>query len=462
MTSFQPDLTKPQLFLDDQWIAASSRLQRCWFSPRKYPHPVLTAEHPWEYNCPVLFGSVLHRDGLFRMWYVAWTRHVPLRACYAESHDGVHWRKPRLGLHEFEGSMDNNIVFNPFSTHAIIDDLTIIEDDEHDPRWPLKVLFWESTKTPSVSNHNIYAGRSADGIHWEMLGPVLPNWGDRFNAVPRRINGKFVVFGRAPDRDPMGSGRAVWRTESSDLKRWSKPRLVLTSDHEDPALMEIYSLSAFPHHDLLLGGIERMHMSPDQVDCELTWSRDAGCTWQRSRPRPSFIPLGAPGAWDDTWINLPANAPLVRADSLWFYYSGRSGAHGVVYPHNAGGIGLATLRHDGFCALRAREHPGRLLTPVFTWPGGDLQVNVDCRRDEHSHPRNILPGVLRVEARDAAGKAIKGFTLADFTVRKLNQTNAQLRWNDKSLDRLRGRKVQLFFEMTDTLLYSFHAEKAGK
>jgi hypothetical protein len=30
--------------------------------------------------------------------------------CYAESRDGITWTKPKLGLFEFEGSMENNII----------------------------------------------------------------------------------------------------------------------------------------------------------------------------------------------------------------------------------------------------------------------------------------------------------------------------------------------------------------
>jgi hypothetical protein len=34
----------------------------------------------------------------------------PRFCCYAESADGIHWRKPDLGLHEFQSSRSNNIV----------------------------------------------------------------------------------------------------------------------------------------------------------------------------------------------------------------------------------------------------------------------------------------------------------------------------------------------------------------
>lgn len=31
-------------------------------------------------------------------------------ACYAESKDGIHWTRPDLGLFEFNGSRNNNII----------------------------------------------------------------------------------------------------------------------------------------------------------------------------------------------------------------------------------------------------------------------------------------------------------------------------------------------------------------
>ena len=34
----------------------------------------------------------------------------PWLLCYAESDDGIHWRKPKLGICDFKGSKANNIV----------------------------------------------------------------------------------------------------------------------------------------------------------------------------------------------------------------------------------------------------------------------------------------------------------------------------------------------------------------
>ena len=42
---------------------------------------------------------------------------------YATSNDGVRWTKPKLGLHEYNGSKDNNICFPNWFGPVIKDDL---------------------------------------------------------------------------------------------------------------------------------------------------------------------------------------------------------------------------------------------------------------------------------------------------------------------------------------------------
>ena len=460
-----PDLRQAQLPLDDTWIDRTLRVQRVWHEARKYPEPILTADRPWERYCPVAFGTVLRRQGRFQMWYCAWTRHIPPRACYAESDDGVTWSKPRLGLNDTLGSTDNNVVMVSQAADGVIDDLTVI-DDPDDSRWPLKMLYWDSAgDSRGKRGHGICAARSKDGIAWESLGMVLPNWGDRFNALPVKHAGRYVVFGRAPGAG-FSRGRTVYRTESRDLKRWTAPKLVMAADVEDPPAMEIYSLPTFCHEGLIIGGIERMHMSPDVLDTEIAWSRDAGATWRRSRVRPSFIARGAAGRFDSAWVNLTASQPIEQTNELWFYYSGRSAAHACPAPHNHGAIGLATLRRDGFCSIRAEAQPGEVLTTPLRWPGGDLLVNADCRRDITSHPHNFVTGELRVEARDVDGAPVTGYAAGECGALSINTIRhdgayVPVRWaGDRSMNKLAGRTIRLAFQLRDAHLYGFRAGAA--
>lgn len=469
MARRRSDLFQPQLFLDDTLIEDTVKVQRIWHQARKYPEPVLRSEHPWEHQCPAAFGTVLYRHGRFQMWYnvvhaaggaVRWTHHIKPRICYAESDDGVHWNKPRLGLCQTLGNTANNVVIQSKKPQGLIDDITVI-DDPTDRRWPLKALYWDGVPGTTYKRRGIWTARSNDGIHWEDAAQVLPGWGDRFNAMSVKYKGKYVLYGRAPlAKSPKG--RVVYRTESSDLKRWTKPQLVLAADVEDPAALEFYSLTAFDYGNLLIGSIERMALSPDRLDPEIIWSHDGGLTWRRSRTRPAFIPCGEPETFDSAWVNLTTNGPIVQHGALWFYYSGRSGAHGVSFPHNHGGIGLATLRIDGFCSLAAQETPGSVLTKPMVWPDGNMLVNIDPRRNLSSHPGHTT-GELRVEVRTTANQPIKGYSAADcvplvHNPYRQSEPYVPVIWGrERSLRRLKTKRVRLAFELRDAHLYSFKA-----
>jgi hypothetical protein len=460
------DLAQAQMFLDDAWIEKSAFVSRQWHSPRKFPDPVLKPEHPWEQWCPSLYGTVLHWQGRFRMWYIPWSRYPRRGVCYAESTDGVTWQKPELGLCEFDGGTANNIVLDATAPDRYIDDLTVIDDPE-DATWPLKALYWEgATHDWSRRDWGIYLARSQDGIHWDRSpGLVLPQWIDRFNAVAAKLDNKYVLYGRSSNvaLGMARNGRSIWRTESEDLIHWSEARLVLERDPEDPVNMEYYSASVFAYESLTLAGLERMYVSPDRLDTELIWSHDGGRRWERASNRPAFLaPTEGPCRWDAAWVNIAANPPVRQQGQLWFYYTGRSSAHGARYPVNHGSIGLALLRIDGFASLQAGERWGEVVTKPMIWPAADLHLNVDPRRDLAAHP-GFCSGELRVEIRDECDRPVVGFTSDEcvpFTGNTVAADNAAcpVIWaNNRSVRELAGRTIRLAFRLRDAHLYSFRA-----
>jgi len=451
------DLHQAQLFIDDTWIADCTKVGRVFHQPRKFPDPVLRADRPWERWAPCLFGTVLKRGDLFQMWYLTWTRDSLCKVCYAESVDGITWEKPDLGIYEFEGSKDNNICLMGEQGGGI--DCIGVIDDPEDEKWPLKAIFWQGGEKRGLA-----AVRSKDGKHWDWTpGLVLPGWGDRTNVMAHKDNGKYVILGRAPGMRRDYGVRLVSRTESRDLRRWSKPKLILKPDHEDDARLQFYSSTAFRYESLYLGFIERMYVCPDKLDAELVYSHD-GWDWRRTRPRPRFVDWGPEGSWDGTWLNLGTGGPILHGGQMWFYYSGRSGAHGVPYPLNHGALGLAIMREDGFASLQAKESWGWVWTPPMKWPGGPLLVNVDPRRDLSAHP-NYGCGELRVEVQGPSGRTLKGFASEDCIPRtsNLNSRSGPVRmpmeWkNQKSgMNKHKGKVVQLVFHIQDAHLYSFCA-----
>lgn len=66
--------------------------------------PFMGVEAPWEDH--LRYPNVVLEDGVYRLWYG--TRDF---ACYAESDDAVTWRRPDIGIHEFEGIRNTNILF---------------------------------------------------------------------------------------------------------------------------------------------------------------------------------------------------------------------------------------------------------------------------------------------------------------------------------------------------------------
>ena len=106
-----------ELFVDDFLIAQMDGTQRRLHQPT--PRNIAVAcDQPWEGN-GVGYVTVIPDDDVYRMYFrgvnTKWapgkiinTRQV---VCYAESTDGIHWTKPALGLYEYDGSKENNIVW---------------------------------------------------------------------------------------------------------------------------------------------------------------------------------------------------------------------------------------------------------------------------------------------------------------------------------------------------------------
>ena len=73
----------------------------------------MTLDRPWE-TATATYVTILRDDDKYRMYYQVWNGYPDdtegLEVCYAESTDGINWVKPSLGLHEFEGSRDNNLL----------------------------------------------------------------------------------------------------------------------------------------------------------------------------------------------------------------------------------------------------------------------------------------------------------------------------------------------------------------
>ena len=114
MTKEMNDIQDVLFAFDDYSIEGSRGVQLDMVSPDKYEGNPIVARgfkgDPDDAGCCYL--SVVYDQGAWRMWYLAqftssWTER---RVAYAESDDGISWRKPKLGLVEHGGNKQNNFV----------------------------------------------------------------------------------------------------------------------------------------------------------------------------------------------------------------------------------------------------------------------------------------------------------------------------------------------------------------
>ncbi len=112
-----------QLFVDDFLIDQMSSVRLQLHRPRS-AGKALSFDQSWEGSSST-YVSVFKDGERFRMYYRGSGREDPLPLdsgekvvpahaeliAYAESEDGIHWTRPSLGIFEFQGSKENNIVW---------------------------------------------------------------------------------------------------------------------------------------------------------------------------------------------------------------------------------------------------------------------------------------------------------------------------------------------------------------
>lgn len=447
----------PQYWFDDSMIAHHARVTRKWMQPSLFPYPALVPDQAWEGRVLCLFGTVLpHPDDGFRLYYSNYCRHTQ-SVLLATGKDGINWRKPNLGLVDWEGSTNNNIVH---SSRRTMDSPSLMYDPE-DAAFPYKMIAceMEPAREPQAGlSIALYGYGSADGLHWTRWtdDPVLKA-GDRTNIMPEKQQGKYVIYTRAPDMLTTSGKRCIYRSESANFMEWTEPELVFEPDLYDRADVEFYGMSVFARNGWHFGLLEYWHSDEDRLEIHLAYSRD-GKTWSRPEPRIPFI--ASQYDWNRKWNSCASNGPLIIGTKMVFHVGGRWSGHGVPPTDAYGAIGFATLPVDRFCALEAQSE-GQVITVPIRWPGGKLLLNADTRESFHSHPVYVN-GEISVDILDVDGHPIAGRSGEHAGVYRENshgwreERSGEVKWRDgTSLNDLIDQDVRLKFRMRHARLFTF-------
>ena len=211
--------SRKQLFVDRHLIESSRDVTLSMHSPQRDGRVLITADQPWEKDCHVLvYSSVVKDRGKIRVWYDLFKRTGPgpydhmRMVAYAESTDGIHFVKPKLGLYALAGSKQNNIVLPDKIGGCAV---------WIDSRAPAAHRYKTQAKVYPTGEFHMHS--SPDGLKWTLFSKPHPGPGGHDTqsvvfwdpAVKR-----YALFTRfwAHHSDRVRRYRTVRRMETNDLK----------------------------------------------------------------------------------------------------------------------------------------------------------------------------------------------------------------------------------------------------
>jgi len=409
---------------DDVSIPFTQNLKLVMRMPHRHPqNPVVQrggakAPDSWAVQ---FYGSVIREEEKFRMWYVAagedrvkrtGPRSSPWRVAYAESRDGVHWNKPSLGLVDYLGSRDNNLV--SLEPRLGIVNLKVLREPSAAHPYKLGAHVWFPKGRKRMGTFAPYS--SNDGLRWRLMTEAKPV---DFELQPNDLllppvhlepvgglylwDGLYHLSGQnaMPTTRPL-HGRISRAYVSSDFINWtpgSALNFVRTQQHERlgpgrsrEGEQNHEAISVWKRGNVLLGVSGRWHGAAEwegvTVDLGFVLSND-GIRFREPAHDWTFLKRGNDGAWDQGGL-LQGQGFENVAEQTFIYYGAWDPRASEGSPPR-GGVGIAMLPRDRFADLRVDESTrgkgtyqlenpqSELLTKSLQWaPDTEPQIHVNA------------------------------------------------------------------------------------
>lgn len=477
-----------QLFVDDYLI---DRLIDK--AGKKMNAPVareIVIEHdaPWEGS--YCNNHSIFKDGdLYRMYYAGVHYNVQegkvidnehgFYLCYAESEDGVHWKKPNLGLYEFRGSKNNNIVMTEEDrvdgVRVAASSAAVFIDENPDAASDAKykAIISDYTAIGGVPQGAL-AFKSRDAIHWLPMydKPVVS--GGSFDSQNLGFWDPYQKQYRAYWRYMAGEKhiRSIRTASSPDMLHWSNVadvqylnspeehlyNNVIKTYYRAPQIIMGFpvryierewskaALAALPepaHRKLRASSVKRFGEA--LTEGLFMTSRDGVVfnRWNEAFFRPG---IERPGTWNYGhqfigWTMVETKPDIEGAPAELSFYTTES-----CWTGTSTLLRRYTLRLDGFVSVNAPMSGGGLVTRPFTFKGTSLHLNFSTS----------AAGSIFVEVQDNGGKPIPGFTIEECDEIFGDAIERKVTWKGTgNTSALQGLPVRLKFVMKDADLYSF-------
>lgn len=483
-------------------------------------HPVpqeVVIEHdaPWE-GSGCVYHSVFRDGDRYRMYYAAGQLTVTANGvnagthgqfcCYAESDDGIHWRKPNLGLHEFQGSKANNIVMVRQKVGDAVSEPgepAVFKDENPDAAPDARYkAFLPANRLPADHTRGLLAFKSPDGLHWSPMS-------DKAVITDGAFDSQNLAFWDASH----GCYRAYWRYFTKgghDAKVWNPQghRAIRTATSQDfinwtnqadlryveSPSEQLYTNQVKPYHrapHILIGFptryVERGHDDGPDDEARASAGPDRVRRWSSSlkalperenrewRAKASerygraltegLLMASRDGVTFKRWnegflrpgLERPGTWNYGHQFVAWHPIETRGTLEGApnelslfaVESYWTGTSDLLrryTLRLDGFVSASAPMGGGELITQPLIFKGKSLSLNF----------ATSAAGRVLVELQDGAGQPLKGFRLEECEELFGDTHDREVVWKSQpDLSKLAGQVVRVRFELRDADLYSY-------
>ncbi len=372
--------SRRELFVDDFLIGELKQLSLKMHEPVKAPR----AKSP----LPERHMMTIIKDGdLYRAWYrgidpsytgESHSGSPGETVFYAESRDGSEWEFPKLGLHEYGGSLDNNAILAkepPYLTNFMpfLDTRPGV-----DPAERYKAIAGYpgpgDKRGKAKEGMGLYGFVSPDGIKWTKKNEIIPyrsEWRHAFDSPNvgfwSEAEQLYVCYFRTwqePDRL-----RSISRATSPDFVHWSDPVEMnpnLPGEHLYTSMTQPYLRAPQIYIAFPTRFVPQAKDSADSVQDNITdllfMTTRAGSDHYDRTFTEAFI---RPGLDPKRWVNranyVAENIIQTGPEELSIYH--RSGDRYV-------------LRPDGFISVHAGSQEGTLLTKPLIFAGKDLELNI--------------------------------------------------------------------------------------
>lgn len=457
---------------------------------------VFCCDKPWEGRASGYF-SILKDDDIYRMYYIVTSanpdkvvqrENLPKEdtfVCYAESKDGVNWERPSLGIYNYKGSTENNILFGP-DDYYLWDNFYAMKDEN--PTCPTNMRYKAVASRYEGEEYGLMSFISSDGVHFTKNGFISQDGTyDSVNTLHWNANtGKYHLYYRCFHEkydDPNSTfnesnARGIMYAESTDFVNWTPAK---QPDYQGAENYPLYTncVSLYPYdkryfigfptryverrnwtanYDRLCGREERLgrieyfkKLLPGEeptraglviTDCVFMSSRDgyhwhrfdeacilpgpeSGLNWLYGDGYPACGLIETPSRFEGEPAEMTQLVTISRPDHL---------------EEGKGGLVQYVWRRDGFASYKAGYMKKRILTKPFTFDGETLSMNF----------RTSARGGIYVRVLAEDSNPIDGYASCEIFGDALDRVIDF----DKPLAELHGKVVRLEFVMSDAEIYA--------